>query len=66
MNIPTEMYIELNRESKVLGVPLSSLILIKLNELKKQQESKDLLVEMLSNNQLKEIIDIYNKENKNE
>lgn len=66
MNIPTEIYIELNRESKVLGVPLSSLILIKLNELKKQQESKDLLVEMLSNNQLKEIIDIYNKENKNE
>ena len=66
MNIPTENYIELNREAKVLGVPLSSLILIKLNELKKQQESKDLLTELLSNNQLKEIIDMYNKENNNE
>lgn len=66
MNIPNETYIELNREANVLGVPLSSLILIKLNELKKQQESKDLLSNLLSNGELKKLIDIYNTENKNE
>ena len=65
MNIPNETYIELNREANVLGVPLSSLILIKLNELKKQQESKDLLTELLSNNQIKNLIELYNN-NKNE
>ena len=36
MNIPNETYIELNREATVLGVPFSSLILIKLNQLKKK------------------------------
>lgn len=66
MNIPNETYIELNREANVLGVPLSSLILIKLNELKKQQENKDLLSNLLSNGELKKLIDIYNTENKNE
>lgn len=66
INFPIDTYIELNREAKVLGIPLSSLILIKLNELKKQKESKDLLTELLSNNNIKQIIDIYNKEHNNE
>ena len=66
MNIPNETYIELNREATVLGIPFSSLILIKLNQLKKEQESKDLLTNLLNNNELKSLIDIYNKENKNE
>lgn len=64
MNIPNETYIELNREANVLGIPFSSLILIKLNQLKKEQESKDLLANLLNNNQLKTLIDIYNKDNK--
>lgn len=66
MNIPNETYIELNREATVLGIPFSSLILIKLNQLKKEQESKDLLTNLLNNKELKSLIDIYNKENKNE
>lgn len=66
MNIPNETYIELNREANVLGIPFSSLILIKLNELKKQQENKDLLNNLLTNNEFKKLINIYNKENKNE
>lgn len=66
INFPVDTYIELNREAKVLGVPLSSLILIKLNELKKQKESKDLLTELLSNNNIKQMIDIYNNEHKNQ
>lgn len=63
MNIPNETYIELNREANVLGIPFSSLILIKLNQLKKEQENKDLLANLLNNNELKTLIDIYNKEN---
>jgi hypothetical protein len=66
INFPIDTYIELNREAKVLGIPLSSLILIKLNELKKQKESKDLLTELLSNNNLKKMIDIYNKDHNNQ
>lgn len=66
INFPIDTYIELNREAKVLGIPLSSLILIKLNELKKQKESKDLLTELLSNNSIKQMIDIYNNEHKNQ
>lgn len=66
MNIPNKTYIELNREAKVLGIPFSSLILIKLNELKRQQESIDLLSNLLSSNEIKKLIDIYNNENKNE
>lgn len=65
MNIPNETYIELNREANVLGIPFSSLILIKLNELKKQQESKDLLSNLLESKELKKIIDMYDT-NKNE
>jgi hypothetical protein len=66
INFPIDTYIELNREAKVLGIPLSSLILIKLNELKKQKESKDLLIELLSNNNIKQLIDIYNNEHNNQ
>lgn len=66
MNIPNETYIELNREATVLGVPFSSLILIKLNQLKKQQEDRDLLSNLLSNKDIKKLIDIYNKNNVNE
>lgn len=66
MNIPNETYIELNREATVLGVPFSSLILIKLNQLKKQQEDRDLLSNLLSNQDIKKLIDIYNKNNINE
>ena len=64
MNIPNETYIELNREATVLGVPFSSLILIKLNQLKKQQEDKDLLYNLINNKELKSLLDIYNKEHK--
>lgn len=64
MNIPNETYIELNREANVLGIPFSSLILVKLNQLKKQQEDRDLLTTLVNNNELKSLIEIYNKENK--
>jgi hypothetical protein len=64
MNIPNETYIELNREANVLGIPFSSLILIKLNQLKKEQESKDLLASLLNSKDLKTLIDIYKKNNK--
>lgn len=63
MNLPTETYIELNREANVLGIPFSSLILIKLNQLKKQQEDKDLLYNLLTNKDLKTLIKLANKEN---
>ncbi len=64
MNIPNETYIELNREANVLGIPFSSLILIKLNQLKKQKEDRDLLTTLLNSNEIKNLIEIYNKENK--
>lgn len=63
MNIPIDIYNELNREANALGIPFSSLILIKLNELKKQQEDKDLLTQLLNSNELKNLIEDYNKEN---
>ena len=63
MNIPNETYIELNREANVLGIPFSSLILIKLNQLKKQQEDKDLLYTLLNHKDLKSFIKLANKEN---
>lgn len=63
MNIPNETYIELNREATVLGVPFSSLILIKLNQLKKQQEDRDILYNLLTNKDLKTLIKLANKEN---
>lgn len=63
MNIPNETYIELNREATVLGVPFSSLILIKLNQLKKQQEDRDILYNLLNNKDLKTLIKLANKEN---
>ena len=64
MNIPNETYIELNREANVLGIPFSSLILIKLNQLKKQQEDKDLLTSLLNNEELKTLIKMYNEKDK--
>lgn len=64
MNFPTETYIELNREANVLGIPFSSLVLIKLNQLKKQQEDKDLLSNLINNQELKSLLEIYNKQNK--
>lgn len=64
MNIPNETYIELNREANALGIPFSSLILIKLNQLKKQKEDRDLLTTLLNSNEVKNLIEIYNKENK--
>lgn len=64
MNIPNETYIELNREANLLGIPFSSLILIKLNQLKKQKEDRDLLTTLLNSNEIKNLIEIYNKENK--
>lgn len=64
MNLPTETYIELNREANVLGIPFSSLILIKLNQLKKQQEDKDLLYQLINNKELKSLIELSNKNNK--
>lgn len=63
LNMPIETYIELNREANVLGIPFSSLILIKLNQLKKQQEDKDLLYTLLNNKDLKSLIELANKEN---
>lgn len=63
LNMPIETYIELNREATVLGIPFSSLILIKLNQLKKQQEDKDLLYNLLNNKELKSLIKLANKEN---
>lgn len=64
MNIPNETYIELNREANALGIPFSSLILIKLNQLKTQKEDRDLLATLLNSNEIKNLIEIYNKENK--
>lgn len=64
MNIPNETYIELNREASVLGIPFSSLVLIKLNQLKKQQEDRDILYQLLTNKELKSLIHLANKVNK--
>ena len=58
MNLPTETYIELNREATVLGIPFSSLILIKLNQLKQQQKDKDLLSNLLNSKDLKTLIEL--------
>lgn len=64
MNIPNETYIELNREATVLGVPFSSLILIKLNQLKEQQKDKDLAYEFIHNKELKTLIEMIKENNK--
>lgn len=64
MNIPNETYIELNREASVLGIPFSSLVLIKLNQLKKQEEDRDILYQLLTNKELKSLIHLANKVNR--
>ena len=63
INIPNDVWIELSKEAKVLGVPISAIILFKLNQLKKQQEDKDLLYNLLNNKDLKALIKLANKEN---
>lgn len=66
INIPNDVWIELSKEAKVLGVPISAIILFKLNQLKDQKKDKDLLYSLISDGNLKELIDIYNKSNINE
>ena len=63
INIPNDVWIELSKEAKVLGVPISAIILFKLNQLKKQQEDKDLLYNLLSNKDLKALIKLANQVN---
>ena len=63
INIPNEVWIELSNEAKVLGVPISDIILFKLNQLKDQKKDKDLLYNLLNDGNLKELINIYKNEN---
>lgn len=65
INIPIDTFNELNKEATDLGIPFSSLILIKLNQLKEQKEGKDLLINLLNNNELKTLIELAQKESKN-
>lgn len=55
INIPIETYEELSRESRVLGINLSALILVKLNQLKQQQDATKIL---------SDIVKIYEEEKK--
>lgn len=55
INIPIETYEELARESRVLGINLSALILVKLNQLKQQQDATKIL---------SDIVKIYEEEKK--
>ena len=43
INIPIDLFSKLKEESKVLGINLNSLILIKIQELEKQNYSLELL-----------------------
>lgn len=43
INIPNELYDEMKRESKVLGINFNALLLIKLNYYKQQQDNLKLL-----------------------
>lgn len=63
INIPNEVWIELSKEAKVLGVPISAIILFKLNQLKDQKKDKDLLCNLINDGNLKELIDIYKNQN---
>ena len=63
INIPNEVWIELSKEAKLLGVPISSIILFKLNQLKEQKKDKDLLYNLINDGNLKELIDIYKNQN---
>ena len=63
INIPNEVWIELSKEAKALGVPISAIILFKLNQLKDQKKDKDLLYNLINDGNLKELIDIYKNQN---
>ena len=63
INIPNEVWIELSNEAKMLGVPISAIILFKLNQLKDQKKDKDLLYNLINDGNLKELIDIYKNQN---
>ena len=53
INIPIDLFIKLKEESKVLGINLNALILIKIQELEKQNYSFELLNRAL--NQIEQI-----------
>lgn len=63
INIPNDVWIELSKEAKALGVPISAIILFKLNQLKDQKKDKDLLYSLINDGNLKELIDIYKNQN---
>lgn len=63
INIPNEVWVELSKEAKRLGVPISAIILFKLNQLKDQKKDKDLLYNLINDGNLKELIDIYKNQN---
>lgn len=63
INIPNDVWIELSKEAKSLGVPISAIILFKLNQLKDQKKDKDLLYSLINDGNLKELIDIYKNQN---
>ena len=63
INIPNEVWIELSKEAKRLGVPISAIILFNLNQLKDQKKDKDLLYSLINDGNLKELIDIYKNQN---
>lgn len=63
INIPNDVWIELSKEAKRLGVPISAIILFKLNQLKDQKKDKDLLYSLINDGNLKELIDIYKNQN---
>ena len=63
INIPNDVWIELSKEAKRLGVPISAIILFKLNQLKDQKKDKDLLYNLINDGNLKELIDIYKNQN---
>ena len=65
INIPNEVWIELSNEAKMLGVPISAIILFKLNQLKDQKKDKDLLYNLFNDGNLKELIDIYKNQKLN-
>ena len=48
INIPIDLFSKLKEESKVLGINLNSLILIKIQELEKQNYSFELLTRALN------------------
>ena len=43
INVPIDLYNELKREARVLGINFNALLLIKLQEIQKQKATLDLL-----------------------